>query len=135
MAKTGKISCAKCPMCGPKIKKVLDGKTVDMGPLDPRGNRTVKYKDSDNKEQSRTCPEPFVKPFDAPVIDVTERGKAEQAKVEQEEAKKEEVRETPMPAFVDYGYGPSCEKCHATRGECHGIDCPARKHVGESPIT
>jgi hypothetical protein len=133
MAKTGKIKCTACPMCAPKIKKKFDEKIVDMGPVDGQGNRKIAYKDDDGKEKTRTCPDHNVKPYDVPVIDVT---KEAQRKQEAEEKEEEERRNRkPMPAIVDYGYGPSCEHCHATRGECHGTDCPARKHVGENPIS
>ena len=132
MAKSGKVNCVKCTMCGPKIKAKMDGKTVEYGKADKHGMTKVTFKDKDGPV-TRTCPDHTIKPYDVPVVDATKEGRARE---ERERAEEEAERnKPPMPRIVDFGYGRACENCHATKGECHGSKCPARAHIGDVPVT
>lgn len=123
----GKIACKKCNNCGPDAKKKYDGRGVEIKGKVPGHPDLVDVKpDGDDvKGDVRWCPTHNVLPGDAPVVDTT--------------AKPEPPPTPPAPPkpkakYVDFGYGPACEHCRATKGECHGLGCPHYEEGSENKV-
>jgi hypothetical protein len=103
-----------CPMCGPKRKEAVKGKravVVSKG----KTSTKVRIKEGAIAGKEAHCPPERLKPRRAEKF------------VEPEP----EVEEEPPPPPIvvkDFGYGPACGSCHATRGEDH---CKGCKYEGQ----
>ena len=99
-----------CDFCsGERKKKVHGKKALITKRLD--GSRSITIAEGELKGTSTHCPPERLKPH------ITE-------KFEEEVVEEPEEELPPVIVVRDFGYGPACGSCHATRGECHGKGCP-----------
>lgn len=102
-----------CPMCGPDRKKKVHGKRAEVV-RKAGGTAKVKIMEGDLAGKDAHCPEERLKPRHA------------EKYVEPEP---EPEPEKPKIVVKDFGYGPACSSCHATRGEDH---CKGCKYEGQA---
>lgn len=97
-----------CEYCGEARKEKIHGKRGVV--KKQRGASTeVELSEGELKGETITCPSERVRPVRAEKL---------------EEPPPPPEPEPDPPVIRDYGYGPACRDCRATRGECHGKNCP-----------
>lgn len=105
-----KINCKDgggCNHCGPKRKDKVHGKrakVISKG----KDSTKVKILEGDLQGEEAHCPPERVEPYHAERWD---------------EPEPEPEPEKPKIVVKDFGYGPACAHCHATRGEDHCKGC------------
>lgn len=112
----GTIKCRGCNRCGPPAKKKWDGHPVEIkGKVKDHNDLLDLKPDGTEGNETRWCPPTNVLPTDAPAVDANKKPEPP--------APPPAPKKAP-PRYVDFGYGPACEHCRATKGEGHGLGCP-----------
>ena len=94
----------------------MRGKKAEVVATNSSGSKKLVVKEGELKGKTAVCPEERLKPYRAEKF---------------VEPEPEPEYEPPPPTIVvkDFGYGPACDSCHATRGEDH---CKGCKYAGQA---